>query len=275
MPDWPRVTVRKSYRLYVGGAFPPSESGRTYLVAGTSVALASGNDLRNAVAAARAAGPGWAGGAAYLRGRLLYRVAELLEGRTAELAELGVAPAEVGAAVDRWVWYAGWADKLAQVVGGANPVVGPLFNVSTPEPVGVVGIVAPAEAPLLGLVSVVAPVIVGGNTVVVLAAHDHPRPAITLAEVLATAELPPGVVNVLTGQVSELVRGLAGHPDVDALDLTGVADPELGGSLERTAAGQLTRVLRPPTAVDWNAAPGLARMTAFLETKTIWHPRGI
>ena len=242
---------------------------------GTNVALASRKDLRDAVVAARAAAPKWAGATAYLRGQILYRVAEMLEGRTTEFTALGVPEAEVAEAVDRWVWYAGWADKIAQVVGGANPVAGPFFNLSTPEPTGVVGVVAPADSALLGLVSVVAPVIVSGNTAVVLAAYEHPRVAITLAEVLATSDLPPGVVNVLTGRVAELGPWLAGHADVDGLDLTGVIDPELAHSLETTAADTVKRVVRPAdTPVDWTADPGLVRLRAFLETKTVWHPKG-
>src|SRR5690606_372502 len=198
-----RLAVRKTYKLFIGGAFPRSESGRTYLVGNTNVALASRKDVRDAVVAARAAVPKWAGATAYNRGQILYRVAEMLEGRHAEFTALGVAPDEVDAAVDRWVWYAGWSDKIAQVYGSANPVAGPYFNLSTPEPTGVVGIVAPADSPLLGLVSVIAPAIVTGNTVVVLAAEAEPLPAVTLAEVLATSDLPGGVVNLLTGRVAE------------------------------------------------------------------------
>jgi acyl-CoA reductase-like NAD-dependent aldehyde dehydrogenase len=306
----PRLAVRKTYKLFIGGAFPRSESGRTYPVQHpvehrTDVALASRKDLRDAVVAARAAVAKWSGATAYNRGQILYRAAEMLEGRRAEFTALGVPAAEVDAAVDRWVWYAGWSDKLAQVYGGANPVAGPYFNLSAPEPTGVVGIVAPPGAPLLGLVSVVAPVIVTGNTVVVLAAEQQPLPAVTLAEVLATSDLPGGVVNLLTGRVAELAPWLASHADVNGLDLTGVTDPapgpepersrgdaatsagasagpeatdlaQLATSLEQSAAGTLKRVTRPPTGpVDWSADPGLARLTAFLETKTVWHPKGI
>lgn len=277
MPDpTTRVPVRKTYKLFIGGAFPRSESGRTYLVQGSNVALASRKDLRDAVVAARAAVPKWSGATAYNRGQVLYRAAELAEGRRAELAGLGVPAAELDAAVDRWVWYAGWADKIAQVYGGANLVAGPYFNLSAPEPTGVVGIVAPPESPLLGLVSVVAPAIVTGNTVVVLAAERAPLPAVTLAEILATSDLPGGVVNLLTGRVAELAPWLASHADVNALDLTGVTDPALATTLEEAAAGTLKRVVRPPAGpVDWTADPGLGRLTAFLETKTVWHPKGI
>jgi acyl-CoA reductase-like NAD-dependent aldehyde dehydrogenase len=266
-----RIDVRKTYKLFIGGKFPRSESGRTYLVDGDNVALASRKDVRDAVVAARKAQQGWAGATAYLRGQILYRVAEMLEGRREQFTALGVDGAEVDAAVDRWVWYAGWADKIAQVYGGANPVAGPYLNISSPEPTGLVGVVAPAG--LLGLVSVVAPAIVTGNTVVVLAAS--PQVAVTLAEVLATSDVPGGVVNILTGQPAETAPWLASHGDVNALDLTGVDDPALAGDLERAAAGNLKRVLRPADGThDFAGDPGLERMTALLETKTVWHPRG-
>jgi acyl-CoA reductase-like NAD-dependent aldehyde dehydrogenase len=275
LPDPGRLAVRKTYKLFIGGGFPRSESGRTYLVQGSNVALASRKDVRDAVVAARAAVPRWSGATAYNRGQILYRAAELAEGRRAELTALGVPPSEVDAAVDRWVWYAGWADKIAQVYGSANPVAGPYFNLSTPEPTGVVGIVAPDGSPLLGLVSVIAPAIVTGNAVVVLAAESGPRPAVTLAEILAGSDLPGGVVNLLTGRVAETAPWLASHADVNALDLTGVTDPALAASLEEAAAQTLKRVRRPPAGpVDWTADPGLDRLTAFLETKTVWHPKG-
>lgn len=271
-----RIAVRKTYKLFIGGKFPRSESGRSYPVQNTNVALASRKDLRDAVVAARAAVKGWSGATAYNRGQILYRVAEMLEGRRDQFIGLGVPADEVDDAIDRWVWYAGWADKIAQVHGGANPVAGPYFNLSVPEPTGVVGVVAPADSALLGLVSVIAPVIVTGNTTVVLVAEAHPLPAITLAEVLATSDLPGGVVNLLTGRPTETAPWLAGHMDVNALDLTGITDPALAAELEATAAGTLKRVLRPPVApVDWTADPGIGRMTAFLETKTVWHPKGI
>ena len=265
-----RLSVRKTYKLYVGGAFPRSESGRTYLVDGDNVALASRKDARDAVVAARKAQPKWAGATAYNRGQVVYRIAEMVEARRAEFAALGVPAAEVDAAIDRLIWYAGWADKIAQVAGNANPVAGPFFNLSSPEPTGVVGVVAPAS--LLGLVSVVAPAIVTGNTVVVLAAG--PQVAITLAEVLATSDVPGGVVNILTGRAAETAPWLASHDDVNALDLTGVTDPELAAELERTASGTLKRVVRPRGEVDFTADPGLHPMTALLETKTVWHPKG-
>jgi len=277
-----RLAVRKTYKLFIGGAFPRSESGRSYVVTSVdgdflaNAALASRKDVRDAVMAARKAFPGWSGATAYNRGQILYRIAELLEGRRDQFSTEARDRAQVDAAIDRWVWYAGWADKLAQVYGNANPVAGPYFNLSAPEPTGVVGIVAPPDSPLLGLVSVLAPVIVSGNTAVVLAAEERPLPAISLAEVLATADLPGGVVNVLTGRVAETAPWLAGHLDVNALDLTGVADPELAATLERDAAENLKRVLRPPAEpVDWYAEPGIDRMVAYLETKTVWHPKGV
>ncbi|MEV0328449.1 aldehyde dehydrogenase family protein [Micromonospora echinospora] len=271
-----RVAVRKTYKLFIGGKFPRSESGRSYPVQNANVALSSRKDVRDAVVAARAAVKGWSGATAYNRGQILYRVAEMLEGRREQFVALGVPGDEVDAATDRWVWYAGWSDKLPQVYGGANPVAGPYFNLSAPEPTGVVGVVAPERPALLGLVSVIAPAIVTGNTVVVLASPTEPLAAITLAEVLATSDLPGGVVNLLTGRVAETAPPLAGHMDVNALDLTGVADSELAADLEVAAAQNLKRVLRPASPDhDWSADPGLTRMTSLLETKTVWHPKGV
>lgn len=282
-----RLAVRKTYKLYVGGAFPRSESGRSYVVNsadGTFLAnasLASRKDARNAVVAARAAFADWSTRTGYNRGQILYRVAELLEGRRAQFVDEIVtadggarrrAEERVDAAIDRWVWYAGWCDKLAQVRGSANPVAGPYFDFSTPEPSGVVAVVAPDE-PLLGLVSVLAPVLAAGNTAVVIAGERAPLPAITLAEVLATADLPGGVANILTGRAPEIAPWLASHLDVNGIDLTG-ADGDLAVDLERSAADNLKRVLRPGPA-DWSADPGMGRMTTFLETKTVWHPVGI
>ncbi|MEU7870251.1 aldehyde dehydrogenase family protein [Dactylosporangium sp. NPDC049140] len=280
-----RLAVRKTYKLYIGGAFPRSESGRSYQVQSASgeflanAALGSRKDVRDAVKAARAAVAKWSGATAYNRGQILYRVAEMLEGRRSQFVE-EVAAAEgagadvVDAAIDRWVWYAGWADKIAQVHGGANPVAGPYFNLSAPEPTGVVGVVAPADSSLLGLVSVIAPAIVTGNTVVVLAAPERPLPAVTLAEVLATSDLPGGVVNLLTGSVAEMAPWLAAHMDVNAIDLTGVTDPTLAKELEAAAAENLKRVIRPSTP-DWGADPGVSRMLSLLEIKTVWHPKGV
>jgi acyl-CoA reductase-like NAD-dependent aldehyde dehydrogenase len=284
-----RLSVRKTYKLYVGGAFPRSESGRSYTVNDAkgnflaNASRASRKDVRDAVVAARKAQPGWAARTPYNRGQILYRVAEMLEGRrdqfVDELRSTGLTKAaagtEVDAAVDRWVWYAGWADKLAQVAGSANPVSGPFFNFSTPEPTGVVGIIAP-DGPLLGLVSVLAPVIVSGNTAVLVAAEPSPLPAISLGEVLATSDVPGGVVNILTGHRTELAPWLASHMDVNALDLAGLADAggDLAAECERAAAENLKRVLRP-AGNDWTSDPGTHRMTSFLETKTVWHPVGV
>jgi acyl-CoA reductase-like NAD-dependent aldehyde dehydrogenase len=281
-----RLDVRKTYKLFIGGAFPRSESGRSYPATGPDgtvlahVALASRKDARDGVVAARKAAAGWAGATAYNRGQVLYRVAELLQGRAAQFtAECvmceGVSQAQaeraVTEAIERWVWYAGWPDKVAQVAGAANPVAGPYFNFSVPEPTGVVAVIAPAAPSLLGLVSVLAPVIATGNTAVVVASESVPIPAVTLAEVLATSDVPPGAVNVLTGRAAELAPVLAAHAGVNAIDLTGVAAADRAG-LERLAAGNVKRVFAAED--DWAAAPGLARMLAFLEIKTVWHPIG-
>ena len=284
-----RLDVRKTYKLYIGGAFPRSESGRVYEVTDgrgrflANAAKASRKDARDAVLKARAAVKGWSGTTAYNRGQVLYRVAEVMEGRRAQFAA-DVAAAEaltarqaervVDAAIDRWVWYAGWADKVAQVLGSTNPVAGPFFNFSLPEPTGVVAVVAPPDSSLLGLVSVLAPVLVPGNTAVVVASTDRPLPAITLAEVLATSDVPGGVVNLLTGDVAEIAPWLASHRDVNALDLTGVADAGLAAELERAAADHVARVRRP-SLDDWDADPGLSRIRSFIEIKTVWHPIGV
>jgi acyl-CoA reductase-like NAD-dependent aldehyde dehydrogenase len=285
-----RLGVRKTYKLYIGGAFPRSESGRSYEVSTedgrflANAAQASRKDVRDAVVAARKAQPGWAKATAYNRGQVLYRVAEMLEGRRAQfVAEVGdsgtgntVDPeSEVDAAIDRWVWYAGWTDKVTAVFGAVNPVAGPYFDFSLPEPTGVVGVIAPQRSSLLGLVSVVAPVVATGNTCVVVASTDRPLPAITLAEVLATSDLPGGVVNLLTGSAAELGPWLAAHADVNALDLTGV-EPAAAVDLEQAAAQTVKRVLpAPPAEPDWTADPGTRRLSAFLELKTVWHPMGL
>jgi acyl-CoA reductase-like NAD-dependent aldehyde dehydrogenase len=262
-----RLPVRKTYKLFIGGAFPRSESGRTYEAEGQNVARASRKDVRDAVRAARAAQPKWAAATAYNRGQVLYRLAEMVEARTGEFAELCSGRDEVARTVDRIVWYAGWADKLTQVLGGANPVAGPYFNFTVPEPTGVVGILAPEEPPLLGLVTRLVPPIVGGNVVVAVASETHPLAAVELAEAIATSDLPGGVVNILTGYRRELGPVLAAHMDVNALDLAG-AD---GGSteLERLAAENVKRVVhgRPDAQSPWEIA-------SFLELKTVWHPVG-
>lgn len=282
-----RIGVRKTYKLYIGGAFPRSESGRSYPVHGAdgallaNAALASRKDVRDAVVAARSAQGKWSGATAYNRGQVLYRVAELMEGRAAQFAQelfsaerISEAQAErtVSLAIDRWVWYAGWADKVTQVAGAANPVAGPYFNFSVPEPSGVVGVLAPAESGLLGLVSVVAPVITTGNACVVIASERYPLAAITLSEVLATSDVPGGVVNLLTGRTTELGPVLAGHFDVNAIDLTGAAAGDRA-ELERAAAASVKRTFWAEE--DWREPPTPRRMLAFLETKTVWHPIGV
>ena len=285
-----RVDVRKTHKLYIGGAFPRSESGRTYEALDSkgnfiaNMALASRKDGRDAVLVARKAFGGWAGRTPYNRGQVLYRIAEVMEGRREQFVEQlraseglseKVASTYVDAAIDRMVWYAGWADKYVQVLGNANAVSGPFFNLSSPEPTGVVAIVAP-KGPLLGLVSVIAPAIATGNTVVVIASEKHPIPAVTLSEVMATSDLPGGVVNILTGKYAEIGPWLASHSDVNAIDLAGVDDHEVAVDLEQAAAENLKRVLRAPAdRVDWLAEPTLARMEAFIETKTVWHPIGV
>ncbi len=282
-----RLTIPKTYKLYIGGKFPRSESGRSYEVRAAdggflaNASLASRKDARDAVVAARAAVSGWAGATAYNRGQVLYRVAEVLEGRreqfAAEIAASeGVTVAEGGRqvdeAIDTWVWYAGWADKFVQVAGSGNPVAGPFFNLSVPEPTGVVAVVAPqGGASLLGLTRVVAPALVAGNAVVVVADEAHPLSAISLAEVLATSDVPGGVVNVLTGSPAELAPWLAAHADVNALDLTGAGELEWV-DLEIAAADTLKRVLRPEPGVP---ARTLDRILAFTETKTVWHTKSL
>ena len=287
-----RIDVRKTYKLFIGGAFPRSESGYSYVVTDhkgafvANAALASRKDARDAVVAARKAFGGWSGRTAYNRAQILYRVAEVMEDRRPQFVQavqqsegLSASRADkvVDAAVDRLVWYAGWADKLAQVVGNANPVAGPFFNLSPPEPTGVVAVLAPEESSLLGLVSVIAPVIVSGNTAVVVSSYSRPLPAVNLAEVLATSDLPGGVVNILTGRAATVAPWLASHMDVNAIDLTGIAgDRALAADLEVAAADNLKRVRRAPAAEpDWSEDPGLEPMTSFLEIKTVWHPMGV
>jgi acyl-CoA reductase-like NAD-dependent aldehyde dehydrogenase len=291
-----RLEVRKTYKLYIGGAFPRTESGRSYVVSGADGAAianacrASRKDLRDAVRAARSAFPGWSAKTAMNRGQVLYRVAELMEGRREQfVAEVSVAEGltataarfAVDRAIDRWVWYAGWADKIGQVLGSSNPVAAPYFNFTIPEPTGVVGIVAPETSSLLGLVSRLAPPLVTGNTVVLLASERRPLPAVTLTEVLATSDVPGGVVNLLTGRKKELIPVLAAHSDVDALDTWGVPD-ELRVEVEESAADDIKRLLRRPTTVnearfDWLDDRLTERpewIAAFLEMKTVWHPIG-
>jgi acyl-CoA reductase-like NAD-dependent aldehyde dehydrogenase len=282
----PRIPVKRTAKLYIGGDFPRSESGRSYQVFAADgrllawAARASRKDLRDAVRAARAAQPGWAGKTAYNRGQILYRVAELMEGRRAqfelELADAGAAdPARgVDAAIDRWVWYAGWADKIGQALGGTNPVAGPYYNFTIPEPTGVVGIVAPQDRSLLGLVSRLAPAIVSGNTAVVIASEASPLPAVSLTEVLSTSDVPGGVVNVLTGHTRELVPWLAGHMDVNAIDITGVPQDMLA-QVEELATENMKRVSRARDVDPFSdEAQSPYDITALMEFKTVWHPIG-
>ena len=263
-----RLPVKKTYKLFIGGAFPRSESGRTYEAEGQNVALASRKDIRDAVKAARDAYPKWAGMTAYNRGQILYRVAEIVEARTSEFADLAGGKKEVAQAVDRIVWYAGWADKFAQVLGASNPVAGPYFNFTIPEPTGVVAVLAPDEPPLLGIVTRLAPVLVGGNAAVVVASETRPLAAIELAEALATSDVPGGVVNILTGRREELAPVLASHMDVNAIDLAGADGLAL--DLERAAAENVKRVVRGRADVQspWE-------ISSFLELKTVWHPIGL
>jgi acyl-CoA reductase-like NAD-dependent aldehyde dehydrogenase len=263
-----RLPIKKTYKLFVGGEFPRSESGRTYEAEGQNVARGSRKDIRDAVRVARGAFPKWAGLTAYNRGQVLYRVAEMMEARRSEFADVCSGPKEVERSIDRFVWYAGWADKLAQVLGSSNPVAGPYFNFTVPEPQGVVAVLAPDEPALAGLVSRIAPALVGGNAVVAVASETHPVAAIELAEALATADVPGGVVNIVTGWREELAPVLASHMDVNALDVTG-ADGE-AAELERLAADNVKRVVRgePDGQSAWE-------ISCFLELKTVWHPIGV
>lgn len=283
-----RLAIPKTYKLYIGGKFPRSESGRTYEVATpkgeflANASLASRKDARDAVVAARGAVSGWAGATAYNRGQVLYRVAEVLEGRRDQFVEeivqqegvsRSAAAAQVDEAIDRWVWYAGWTDKFAQVAGNANPVAGPYFNLSVPEPTGVVAIIAPQDSSLLGLVSAVAPALVTGNTVVVIASQAFPLSAISLAEVLATSDLPGGVLNILTGSPAEVAPWLASHADVNALDLVGAGELDWP-ALEAAAVDSVKRVQWPESGAD-AAAPSIERIRAFTEIKTVWHTKSL
>ena len=285
-----RVEVRKTHKLFVGGAFPRSESGRTYEATNSqgeflaNVAKASRKDARDAVLAARTGFNSWSKATAYNRGQVLYRIAEVMEGRKdqfisdiqdAEAVSAKKATNQTDQAIDRVLWYAGWADKYAQVLGNTNPVSGPFFNFSIPEPTGVVAAVAPADSSLLGLISVIAPIITSGNSVIVIASTASPIPAITLSECLATSDVIAGNINILTGDPAEIMPSLASHGDVNALDLTGITDPELQKALQIEAAGTVKRVRSAPVNPDWQATPSLSRLRAFTEVKTVWHPMGM
>jgi acyl-CoA reductase-like NAD-dependent aldehyde dehydrogenase len=277
-----RLDVKKTYKLFIGGAFPRSESGRSYELKSkrgefiANPAQASRKDLRDAVLAAKSAQVGWAGATAFNRGQILYRIAEMLEGRTTQFVDEivattgvsnSVAKQEVSAAIDLWVWYAGWCDKITSVSGNNNPIAGPYYNFTVPEPLGVIGIIAEEKESLLGLVRSLAPVIAGGNSVVLIASQSRPLAAVTLAEVLATSDLPAGVVNILTGFKSELAPWLASHMEIDGLDLSGFT--ESIAELRKSGAENLKRI----HAFDKTVSPD--RILAFMEFKTIWHPIGI
>ena len=285
-----RVEVRKTHKLFVGGAFPRSESGRTYEATNSqgeflaNVVKASRKDARDAVLAARTGFNSWSKATAYNRGQVLYRIAEVMEGRKdqfisdiqdAEAVSAKKAATQTDQAIDRVLWYAGWADKYAQVLGNTNPVSGPFFNFSIPEPTGVVAAVAPQDSSLLGLISVIAPIITSGNSVIVIASTASPIPAITLSECLATSDVIAGNINILTGDPAEIMPPLASHGDVNALDLTGITDSELQKALQIAAAGTVKRVRSAPVNPDWRATPSLSRLRAFTEVKTVWHPLGM
>jgi acyl-CoA reductase-like NAD-dependent aldehyde dehydrogenase len=278
-----RVDVMKTYKLYIGGAFPRSESGRSYELKDkkgnfiANPALASRKDLRDAVVAAKSAFSGWSHATAFNRGQILYRMAEMLEGRTeqfvAEIKALegvsdSVARKQVQEAIDLWVWYAGWTDKISTTSGGTNPIAGPYYNFTIPEPLGVIGVIADEKESLLGLTRGLAPVIASGNTAVLIASESLPLSAISLAEVMATSDLPAGVVNILTGSKSELIPWLASHMEVDGIDISG-ADKKLDGEIKRAGAENLKRIYR------FEKDSSLKRILSFMEYKTVWHPIGI
>ena len=278
-----RIDVKKTYKLFIGGQFPRSESGRSYEITGAdgkftaNPALASRKDLRDAVTAAKSALPGWSGATAFNRGQILYRIAEIMEGRrdqfVAEILALEggttkAATAQVTEAIDLWVWYAGWCDKISTIAGATNPIAGPYYNFTIPEELGVVGVIAEQKESLLGLIAAIAPVISTGNTAVVIASEKRPLPAITLSEALATSDLPAGVLNILTGKVSELAPWLASHMEIDGLDVTGV-NSKVESELRIAGAENLKRIHR------FNKAQSPERMLAFMEAKTVWHPIGV
>lgn len=285
-----RVEIRKTHKLFIGGAFPRSESGRTFEATNSSgeflanMAMASRKDARDAVIAARTAFASWSKATAYNRGQVLYRIAEVMQGRAEQFVQdiqnsegvsIKKATKQVDAAIDRMVWYAGWADKYAQVLGNTNPVAGPFFNFSVPEPTGVVAAVAPDSPSLLGLVSVIAPIVMTGNSVIAIASYKNPVPAITLSECLATSDVIGGNINILTGDPADIMPWLATHADVNALDLTGITSAELITQLESDAAGTVKRVRTAPADPDFYATPTLSRVRAFTEIKTVWHPMGV
>jgi len=278
-----RIDVKKTYKLFIGGAFPRTESGRTYEVKNSkgdfiaNPCMASRKDLKDAVVAARAAQSGWSQATAYNRGQILYRMAEMLEGRTeqfvSEISELtGVtvkkAHDEVEQSIDLLVWYGGWTDKISALDGATNPVAGPYYNFTIPEALGVVGFIAPKKSALLGFIAGIAPIIASGNTVIALASENAPLPAMSLAEVIATSDVPAGVVNILTGKTAELAPWFASHMDIDGLDITGL-DSKFVAEIKVAGAQNLKRI----HAFKDTATPG--RILAFMESKTVWHPIGV
>ena len=278
-----RIDVKKTYKLFIGGAFPRSESGRTYEVKdskGNFIAnpsLASRKDLRDAVVAARNAQSGWSGATAFNRGQILYRIAEMMEGRTAQFVDEivaleGVTPSaakkQVEEAIDLWVWYSGWCDKIGSIYGSTNAVSGSFYNFTIPEALGVVTVFAPAKPSLLGLVQSLAPVLAGGNTAIVIASEKYPLAAITLSEALGTSDVPGGVVNILTGSAAELAPWAGSHLDIDGIDASGLSTAQ-EKDLRIAGADNLKRIFR------FKDGKGPQRVLSFMENKTVWHPIGV
>jgi acyl-CoA reductase-like NAD-dependent aldehyde dehydrogenase len=278
-----RIDVNKTYKLFIGGAFPRSESGRVYEIKGVNKkfianpSLASRKDLRDAVVAAKSAQPGWANATAFNRGQILYRIAEIMEGRSEQFVDEicalegvtnKVAKTQVEAAIDTWVWYSGWCDKLSSVTGSLNQVSGPFYNFTTPEPLGVVAIFAENKPSLLGVVRTLAPVLAGGNSAVLIASENYPLPAITLSEALATSDVPGGVVNILTGKSAELAPWVGSHMEIDGVDVAGLSKKQ-EEELKLVGADNLKRIFR------FNPDNHPERILSFMEQKTVWHPIGI
>jgi acyl-CoA reductase-like NAD-dependent aldehyde dehydrogenase len=278
-----RIDVNKTYKLFIGGAFPRSESGRVYEIKGANKkfianpSLASRKDLRDAVVAAKSAQPGWANATAFNRGQILYRIAEIMEGRSEQFVDeicalegvtTKAAKLQVEAAIDTWVWYSGWCDKLSSVTGSLNEVSGPFYNFTTPEPLGVVAIFAENKPSLLGVVRTLAPVLAGGNSAVLIASENFPLPAITLSEALVTSDVPGGVVNILTGKSAELAPWVGSHMEIDGVDVAGLSKKQ-EEELKLVGADNLKRIFR------FNPENHPERILSFMEQKTVWHPIGI
>ena len=278
-----RLDVKKTYKLFIGGAFPRSESGRSYQIQDSkrnfiaNPAQASRKDLRDAVLAAKNAQAQWSSATAYNRGQILYRIAEIMEGRSdqfiAEIVALeGTTPKaalkQVQEAIDTWVWYAGWTDKISSTAGSTNPIAGPYYNFTIPEPLGVVGIFAEQKSSLLGVVRGLAPVLASGNSAVVVASERRPLPAITLSECCATSDVPSGVINILTGVTSELAPWMASHMEVDGIDISGL-DPKNDANIRKSGTENLKRIHR------FKSENSPERILSFMEYKTVWHPIGI